>query len=101
MHEILHIIGLCPDTVVHLDLIDLLAIYYTELSFILDKTKLIINKIIMKKTLLILFAAVALISCNSVEPKAEPKNDSDSVTVVIDTMQPCCVIDTMSIDSVK
>lgn len=101
MHEILHFIGLCPDTVVHLDLIDLLAIYYTELSFILDKTKLIINKITMKKTLLILFAAVALISCNSAEPKAEPKNDSDSVTVVIDTTQPCCVIDTMSIDSVK
>lgn len=28
MHEILHIIGLCPDAITHLDIIDIIAVNY-------------------------------------------------------------------------
>jgi len=34
MHELLHIIGLCPDNVGHLDLLDLVVANYESLSYI-------------------------------------------------------------------
>lgn len=102
MHTILHFIGLCPDSGLHLDLIDFFAVYYPELPYTIEGIKLTINKIKMKKTLLILAAAMVLTSCNSSTPKTETKNDSDSVVVIVDTVQPCCAIDTNTItDSVK
>ena len=30
MHEIFHIIGLCPDSLTHLDLSDIFIVYYSE-----------------------------------------------------------------------
>ena len=101
MHTILHLIGLCPDSGLHLDLIDFLVVYYPEMPYTIEGIKLTINKIKMKKTLLIFAAVMILASCSWPTSKVETKNDSDSVIVVIDTMQPCCDIDTMRIDSVK
>lgn len=34
MHEVLHIIGLCPDSVTHFDLIDLIVVNYENLMYI-------------------------------------------------------------------
>ena len=31
MHEIFHIIGLCPDSLTHLDLSDIFIVYYSEM----------------------------------------------------------------------
>lgn len=32
MHEILHIIGLCPDSLTHLDALDFLSPFFSDLS---------------------------------------------------------------------
>ncbi len=34
MHEVLHIIGLCPDSFAHFDLIDLIVANYENLMYI-------------------------------------------------------------------
>lgn len=44
MHELLHIVGLCPDSVSHVDLIDLIVANYESLSYI--KLKQIKNYVI-------------------------------------------------------
>ena len=37
MHEILHIIGLCPDSFMHIDLIDIFVASYENLIYIKPK----------------------------------------------------------------
>lgn len=44
MHEILHIIGLCPDSFSHMDLIDVFIANYENLTYI--KPKEIIKNIL-------------------------------------------------------
>ena len=34
MHEVLHIIGLCPDSFAHIDLIDIIVAYYENITYI-------------------------------------------------------------------
>jgi hypothetical protein len=37
MHEVLHIIGLCPDSFTHIDLIDIFIANYENLTYIKPK----------------------------------------------------------------
>ncbi len=37
MHEVLHIIGLCPDNFAHLDLMDIVVANYENLTYIKPK----------------------------------------------------------------
>ena len=37
MHEVLHIIGLCPDSFAHFDLIDFIVANYENLTYIKPK----------------------------------------------------------------
>ena len=52
MHEILHIIGLCPDSFAHIDLIDILVANYENLAYIKPKQikNQIINKYVIKRS---------------------------------------------------
>ena len=47
MHEILHVIGLCPDSFAHFDLMDVLVANYENLTYI--KPKQIIKQYVTKR----------------------------------------------------
>ena len=47
MHEVLHTIGLCPDSFAHFDLIDLIVANYENLTYI--KPKSIKNYVIKRR----------------------------------------------------
>ena len=49
MHEVLHIIGLCPDSFAHIDLIDVIVANYENITYInpiqiLKKQKYVIKR---------------------------------------------------------
>jgi hypothetical protein len=48
MHEILHVIGLCPDSLSHLDLIDLFINQYVEIINLLINCKSYVVSSIIK-----------------------------------------------------
>ena len=46
MHEVLHIIGLCPDNLTHIDLSDIIVVYYSEMFWYFESLYLSLkNKI--------------------------------------------------------
>lgn len=49
IHELIHLIGICPDNYSHLDLMDIVSIYYYEFQYtfhiFMDKLKQIYSKI--------------------------------------------------------
>lgn len=47
MHEVLHIIGLCPDSFAHFNLMDLIVANYENLTYI--KPKQIINRYVTRR----------------------------------------------------
>jgi len=47
MHEVLHIIGLCPDSFAHIDLIDIIVANYENLVYVKPK---LIKKYVTRRT---------------------------------------------------
>jgi hypothetical protein len=45
MHEWLHIIGLCPDSLFHQDILDILILNYQEINY--EKIKIWLTKLIL------------------------------------------------------
>ena len=48
MHEVLHVIGLCPDHFAHINLIDVIVANYESLTYL--NPKLIIKRLCQKKS---------------------------------------------------
>ena len=48
MHEVLHVIGLCPDSFAHMDLLDILVANFESLQYI--KPKLIKSYVIKRRS---------------------------------------------------
>lgn len=42
--EFLHLLGICPDTLQHTDIIDIIILNYNELQTIINNIKTMINK---------------------------------------------------------
>lgn len=42
--EFLHFIGICPDTLQHTDIIDIIILNYNELQLIINNIKTILNE---------------------------------------------------------
>lgn len=42
--EFLHIIGICPDSISHIDIVDIIMVNYNEIQIIVNKLKNKFNK---------------------------------------------------------
>lgn len=49
MHELLHVIGLCPDSFAHIDLLDIIVANFESLSYIHPKSIKSIKSYVIKR----------------------------------------------------